>query len=219
MSLRTVVYGSRADGHAGVVAELFGDAAGLELVGLVDDEPENRRNRVAGLEVLGGRDELLRLAAEGVEAVVIGFGAARGRQAVLAAVENAGLALPVLVHPNAYVATSATLAAGCQVLPGATVGVNVSLGRGVLVNSAAVVEHDVRLADAVVIDPGAVLAGRVTVDAESEVGSGAVLRPDIRVGGGAVVGAGAVVISDVAPGSTVVGVPARVLRSAGQRPG
>ncbi|HEX2160305.1 MAG TPA: NeuD/PglB/VioB family sugar acetyltransferase [Thermoleophilaceae bacterium] len=212
--MRAVVYGSRSDGHAGVVVELFGADSGLELVGLLDDRPENRGNRVAGLEVIGDRGALGRLVGEGVEAVVLGFGVARGRAKVVEAVEAAGLALPVLIHPSAHVTASATLAAGCQVLPNATVGAGASLGRGVLINSGAIVEHDARLADAVVIDPGAVLAGRVTVECESEVGSGAVIRPDVCVGGGAVVGAGAAVVSDVAAGSTVVGVPARPLRRA-----
>jgi sugar O-acyltransferase (sialic acid O-acetyltransferase NeuD family) len=210
-ALRTVIYGSRADGHAGVVADLFGDTPGLELVGLIDDVAEHRGNRVGELAVLGGGADLSRLAAEGIEAVAIGFGAARGRLAVVDAIEAAGLALPVLVHPAAHVAASATLAPGCQVLPGAVVGVGASVGRGVLVNSNATVEHDACVADAAVIDPGAVLAGRVTVAAEAEIGSGAVLRPEVRVGAGAVVGAGAAVVADVPAGSTVVGVPARAL--------
>lgn len=215
--MRTLVYGSRLDGHARVVVEVFGDAAGLDFVGLIDDGVENRDNRVGDLQVLGGREELHVLAGQAADAVALGFGAARGRLAALAAAEAAGLSLPVLVHPTAYVAPSATLGAGCQVLPHAVVGVGAALGRGVLVNSGAIVEHDARIADGVVIDPGAVLAGRVVVDEEAEIGSNATVRPDARIRAGAVVGAGAVVVSDVAPGSTVVGVPARPLRRSDQR--
>jgi UDP-perosamine 4-acetyltransferase len=214
--VRAVVYGSRADGHAGVVVELFGVGAGLELVGLVDDRPENRGNRVGSLAVVGDRGALPRLATEGVEAVVLGFGAARGRGAAVAAVEAAGLALPVLVHSAAFAAPSAHLGAGCQLLPGAVVGVGAQLGAGVLVNSGAIVEHGSRVGAGVVIDPGAVLAGRVTAEAEAEIGSGAAVRPDVRIGAGAVVGAGAAVVSDVAAGATVVGVPARALGGSAQ---
>ena len=42
--------------------------------------------------------------------------------------------------------------------------------------------------------------------------SGAVIMGGVRIGAGALVGAGAVVTRDVAPGETVAGVPARVLR-------
>jgi UDP-2-acetamido-3-amino-2,3-dideoxy-glucuronate N-acetyltransferase len=49
----------------------------------------------------------------------------------------------------------------------------------------------------------------------ASLGSGAVIMCGVTVGEGAVVGAGAVVTRDVAPGSTVVGVPARLV---GARP-
>lgn len=209
--MRAVLYGSRPDGHARVVAELFGGTDGLELVGLVDDIPENAGRRIGDLEVLGGQADLPQLARDGVEAIVLGFGGARGRAAVLEAVAAAGLALPVLVHPTAHVAHGATLGAGCQALPRAVIGPGARLGRGVLVNSGAIVEHDVELADAVVVAPGAVLTGRGRIGASSEIGAGAVVLPDVRVGSDAVVGAGAVVTGDVAEGATVAGVPARPL--------
>lgn len=45
----------------------------------------------------------------------------------------------------------------------------------------------------------------------ASIGSGAVILPGVVIGRGALVGAGAVVTRDVAPGSTVVGNPARPL--------
>jgi len=46
----------------------------------------------------------------------------------------------------------------------------------------------------------------------ASIGSGAVVMCGVTIGAGAMVGAGAVVTSDVAPGATVAGVPARLLR-------
>ncbi|HXE44446.1 MAG TPA: NeuD/PglB/VioB family sugar acetyltransferase [Conexibacter sp.] len=208
--MRTLVYGSRPDGHARVVVEQFGDC--LDFHGLVDDFPQNAGRSVEALAVLGSGADLPRLAQEGVEAVVLGFGAARGRAEALAAIDAARLALPTLVHPTAHVAKSATIGPGSQLLARVVIGSGATLGRGVLVNSGAVVEHDVHLADAVVVDPGAVLTGRVAVGAGTEIGSGAVVLPDVRVGACATVGAGAVVTHDVPDGATVVGVPARPLQ-------
>lgn len=45
----------------------------------------------------------------------------------------------------------------------------------------------------------------------ASIGSGAVILCGVRIGEGALVGAGAVVTRDVAPGTTVAGVPARLL--------
>jgi UDP-perosamine 4-acetyltransferase len=209
--VRVALYGSRPDGHANVVLEIFAGASDFEVVGLIDDWPENADRKIGALGVIGGSADLARLAGEGLEGILLGFGAAQGRGDALSAIEAAGLALPTLVHSSAHVAASATLAAGVQVLPNASVGPNARVGRGGLINTGAIVEHDVIVGDCSVVDPGAVLTGRVKVGPSVEIGSGAVLIPDVEVGGGATVGAGAVVTRAVPDGVTVVGVPARPL--------
>lgn len=208
--MRVVLYGSRPDGHAHVVLDLFADPR-FEVVGLLDDRPENADRMIGSLAVLGGVADLGRLAGEGVEGVLLGFGSARGRGRIVEAIADVGLELPPLLHPSAHVAATAVLAAGVQVLPHASIGPNARVGRGGLVNTGAIVEHDAVIDDFSVIDPGVVLAGRVRVGSETEIGSGAVLIPDVEVGSGATVGAGAVVIGPVGDGETVVGVPARPL--------
>ena len=209
--MRVAIYGSRVDGHASVVLEVLLSGSQFAPIGLLDDWPENASRRIGELEVIGGIADLPRLAGEGVEGVVLGFGAAQGRKEVLAAVGAAGLVLPTLVHPAAHVEPSATLGEGVQVMPHAHVGPNARLGRGCLVNTGAIVEHDVVLGDGAVVDPGAILAGRVRIGDDVEVGSGAALIPDVAVGDRAIVGAGAVVVRPVDADVTVVGVPARPL--------
>lgn len=207
--MRTVVYGSRPDGHARVVIELLAEPAGLQIVGLIDDETPNADRCIAGVSVLGTGDDLVRLCANGVEAVALGFGAGRGRCRVIEKALAAGLAMPTLVHRNAIVAASARIGPGCQLLPGAIVGPGATLGRGVLVNSGAIVDHDCRLDDGAVIYSGAVLSGRVAIGPEAEIGAGATVVPDVRIGARCRVGAGAAVIDDLRPGITAIGVPAR----------
>jgi serine O-acetyltransferase len=48
-----------------------------------------------------------------------------------------------------------------------------------------------------------------TIESDVSIGTGAKLIGPIRVGAGAKIGANAVVVDDVAPGTTVVGAPAR----------
>jgi serine acetyltransferase len=48
-----------------------------------------------------------------------------------------------------------------------------------------------------------------TLERDVNIGTGAKVIGGVRIGAGATVGANAVVVDDVAPGTTVVGAPAR----------
>jgi sugar O-acyltransferase (sialic acid O-acetyltransferase NeuD family) len=209
--MRTVIYGSRPDGQARIVAELALGRGSFELIGLIDDFPENAGRTVQGLTVLGTRDDLERLGSSGVEALLLGFGESIGRTSAVEATSAAGLSLPSLVHESAVCYTSATIGQGVQVFPLAHVGADVILGDGVLVNTGAVVEHDAVLESGAVVLPNATLSGRVHVGRDATIGAGATLLPDVTVGAEALVGAGAVVVEDVPAGERVAGVPARPL--------
>jgi UDP-2-acetamido-3-amino-2,3-dideoxy-glucuronate N-acetyltransferase len=56
------------------------------------------------------------------------------------------------------------------------------------------------------------------VEDRASIGTGAVVLGGVRIGKGALVGAGAVVTADVAPGTCVVGVPAREATTPGRAP-
>lgn len=98
----------------------------------------------------------------------------------------------------------------------------VAIGDPVLIKPGLYLLHGQVVIDGVVeIGPGAVIGPFVTIGLRSgdiagptlerdvTVGTGAKLLGRIRVGTGASVGANAVVVDDVAPGTTVIGVPAR----------
>lgn len=53
---------------------------------------------------------------------------------------------------------------------------------------------------------------RITIGDNVWIGAGAIINPGVTIGDNALIGSGAVVTRDVAPGKTVGGVPAKVLR-------
>jgi len=209
--LKTVIYGSRPDGQAKVVAQFARAHAALQLVGLVDDFPENRGRIVEGLTVLGTGRDLADLHASGIEALLIGFGESLGRTDVVERALSAGLELPCLIHEASTCFASAEIGRGVQVFPLAVIGADARVGDGVLVNTGAVVEHDAVLGSGAVVLPNATLAGRVRVGSDATIGADATVLPDRTIGAKAVVGAGSVVVEDVPDGVRVAGVPARSL--------
>ncbi|MCA9272537.1 MAG: NeuD/PglB/VioB family sugar acetyltransferase [Phycisphaerales bacterium] len=118
-----------------------------------------------------------------------------------------------VVHPSAAVSPSSVICSGVFVGPSAVVNPRARVLDHAIVNSGAIVEHDCLVAENAHIAPGAVLGGGSRVGNDTLVGLGARVLPGVSVGQGCTVGAGAVVTKDIPDGKTVVGCPARLLRS------
>ena len=113
--------------------QIAGMGLGPSVGGFLDDDPHALDGYDLPVGVVGSfsNEELL-----GGE-VVIALGDPRLRQQLRTAVEHAGGTLHSIVHPAAWVASSASVGAGCIVAPGAFVGPNATLGQNVLVNATA----------------------------------------------------------------------------------
>lgn len=117
------------------------------------------------------------------------------------------------VHPSSIISLSARIGEGSMILQGTIIQADAVIGRHVIVNTAASVDHDCVIGDFVHIAPKASLCGNVTVGEGTLIGAGAIVLPGVKIGQWAVVGAGAVVRKDVPDLTTVVGNPAKGIRT------
>ena len=187
-------------------------AGGPSPYGILDRDASIWGRSLLGIPILGGDELLPRLIQSGVNHFAVGLGAigdTRPRQRLFELGISYGLKPLCVIHPTAIISPHAVLGEGDQILPGSILNTGAVLGQNVIVNSGAIVEHDCQVNDHVHVATGARLASTVRVGAGAHIGAGAVIRQCITIGARAVIGAGAVVVKDVAPGSTVVGVPAR----------
>jgi acetyltransferase EpsM len=114
-----------------------------------------------------------------------------------------------VVHPRAYVSSSARLGDGCVVGPGATVGARTQIGEHALISRGVLLGHHDRIGPFVRVFPGANVAGNVRIGEGTQLGMGAMIVNGVSVGREATIAAGAVVVGDVADGVRMQGVPAR----------
>ncbi len=199
-----------AGGHAKVVIEAFRAIGGFDLVGLIDRRAS--APPVLGVPILGDESRLAALREDGIAHGFVALGDNAQRARLGARLAALGFVQPAAIHPTAFVAPSARVAAGAIVMARAVLGTDSRAGCLVIVNTGAVVDHDGDLGEASHVGPGCALAGNVTLGTRALVGAGCAVRPGIRIGADAVVGAGSAVVKDVAPGATVAGTPARPIR-------
>ncbi len=193
-----------AGGHAKVVISALRDC-GYEIVALFDDNPTLWNQPFAGVPVVGAIDSL---SAHPPLPTVIAIGNNAIRKSIAQRLEFLPL---TVVHPRAFVDSTATLGPGTVVMSGAVVQADATVGGHAIINTSASIDHDCRIGDFAHIGPGCHLAGEVRLGSEGFMGAGAVAIPGVRMGSGCTLGAGSVVTNDIPSQATAVGVPARVL--------
>jgi len=120
-----------------------------------------------------------------------------------------------------FISQVTRLLTGIEIHPGARIGQGLFIDHGM----GTVIGETTEIGDSVTLYQGVTLGGtgkemgkrHPTLGNNVLVGVGASVLGSIVVGDSAVIGAGSVVLRPVAPDTTVVGVPARVVRQQGRR--
>lgn len=180
--------------------------------GFVDDGPlpEDDRLERLGFALLGDMDWFEQNPSD----CALGVGTSAVRRRLVARLTAAGCGIVTIAHPGASIGTDVRLGHGVVVYDRSTITTNVQIGDHTHLNVGCAVQHDSVVGSFVQFSPGVLVNGDCVIGDDVFLGSGAIVTRGCTVGRGASVGAGAVVLSDVAPGTTVVGAPARPTRIA-----
>lgn len=197
--LSILIYGG--GGHGKKLIDLIRLLGVYRLVGIVDDglppvQKNGSPNLVMGVPVLGGQEVLPELYEKGVRFAANGIGGIGNpdlRVNVYEQLAENGFNFPTLIHPTAFVESSAILSPAVQIFPLAYVGSEASVGFGVILNNSVVISHDCRIEDYANISPGAMIAGNVEIGERALVGMGVTINLGVKLGRGARVGNGATV--------------------------
>jgi sugar O-acyltransferase (sialic acid O-acetyltransferase NeuD family) len=202
-----------AGGHGKVVLDILRAGNTHRPVGFLDADPALNGTTINGLPVLGQVNQLPKLRQK-ARGAVVAIGDNRTRMQYADFLRQQGFELLSAIHPSACVSKTARLGAGIVITAGAVVGTDTTLADCVIVNTSAVVDHECVIEQAAHVCPAAAIAGRVHIGAMAFIGLGCRIIQCLTIGRNAVVGAGTVVIRDVPDETTVVGVPARIIKAA-----
>jgi sugar O-acyltransferase (sialic acid O-acetyltransferase NeuD family) len=190
------------------VLEMAEQRPEIRLKGFLDDDPRVRCEfgDCLGAEVIGdtssytlGNDDRF----------LISLGNPELRMLLAERLAERGATFFTLIHPTAYVASTATLGFGCVIGPFASVGSFARLGNHVLLNMYATAGHDARIGSYTVMSPHGVANGGSMIEDRVFFGTSAVVMPDKKVGRQCKIAAGAVVYRDVPDLSLAAGNPAK----------
>ena len=177
-----------------------------ELKGLIDDDLEAFVQKPSPGKLLG-RIEDYQPSSDEVFICAIGVPSIKRKCSELIA--SRGGRFTQLFHRTVVLGHEVEIAEGVVLCPYVVVSANNRLGRGVGVNIHASIDHDANVGDWSQINCHADLTASVEVGREVFMGSRVSVIPEVKIGDKAYVGAGSVVLRDVAPGTKVVGPPAR----------
>lgn len=157
-----------AGGYGRTIADVAAQLGRYEQIAFLDDQ------RTGGT-ILGRCDEFLRFC-DGETEVYPAFGGGSIRVKWLSRLLEAGVTVPSLVHPSAYVSPTARIGTGSVVLPRAVVNTGVTVGDGCIINIGAIVDHDCVLSDGVHLAPGAIVKAENRIPAGIKIDSGTVIE-------------------------------------------
>lgn len=157
-----------AGGYGKTVADVAAQLGEYDSIAFLDD-------RQTGESILGTCADFSSFCDENTQ-VYPAFGNNEIRTNWLRTLTQAGIRVPTLVHPRAYVSPTAKLDTGTVVLPMAAVNTGVTVGSGCIINIGALIDHDSILGDGVHLAPGAIVKAENRIPAGIKIDSGEVIE-------------------------------------------
>jgi sugar O-acyltransferase (sialic acid O-acetyltransferase NeuD family) len=144
--------------------------------------------------------------------IVIANGEPAIRQKIRTKLENAGLALGIVIDTSCIVARTARIEEGVVITPFCSISSDVIIRKNASVNTTSIIGHDVEIGENSVISSMVNLGGACKVGMNSYIGMGVLIKEGVSIGNDVIIGMGSVVYNDIPDGVIALGNPARPMR-------
>ncbi len=145
--------------------------------------------------------------------VALGYRHLELKQKILVQLYECKRHTPSIIDQSVLVSGSAQLSAPVVIYPLSNIDLNVFIDFGTVVNNSVVVSHDSQIGSCCYISPGVIISGNVKIGDRTFIGSGTIISNNVTIGSNVKIGVGSVVTKDIPDNVSVIGNPARILRS------
>jgi len=184
----------------------------FEVHGFIDNDPKKKGASFLGFPVFGGFEVLDQMVEEDVHFVNLITGSTKTRYETSREMARKGCRFANFIHPSVDL-TMTEIGIGNYIQDGVIIQASARIGNNSSIHIAAIVAHEAVIGDSVFIAHACSVSAAVTVGDGVFMGTNATILPRVRIGKWATIGAGAVVIRDVPEYATVVGNPAKVIKT------
>lgn len=179
------------------------------LIGFIDDNVNNWGRVVNGYSVIGGIDSLEVLPSDTY--IIIAIANYEIKRKIVNRI-NDKFKFATIIHPRVWIHDYINVGEGTIIYEGAILTTNIKIGNHVIISPKCGIGHDSIIKDYVSLLWNVNVSGNDVIEEGVMMGSGSTVIQGKRIEKGSTVGAGAVVIDDIDSYSTVVGVPAKVIK-------
>ena len=184
---------------ANQVIDIFASDPSKNAIAIVDDDPSRWAERLAGVPVVGGMQQLEQLFAKGCfDSAVIVVGTsipARKRLRVLCGA--LGIPLTNAIDPTARICADVELGSGNVICAHCHFGVGTRVGDNNMLSAYNSFDHHNVLGSHIATGPGCMTSGLVRIGDGVRLGTGIFIQPHVEIGHDAQVASGAVIVASV----------------------
>lgn len=209
--MKSVIIGS---GTYGQVYLTYLRESGVEVIGFLDDNPEEHGKNYDGTYVLGDRSLLMTLKeSKGVDAVYCPIGNNRIRVELLELARSYGYLTPNYIHSSVIVSPNVVIGSGVYILMGSMIMPYTKIEDFTMISMNVCVAHHSHLQKGVFLSTGVNFGASIVAEDYAYCGISSTIMTGLhRLGKDCLIGAGGVIIKDVPDGAVMAGVPAKIIR-------